>query len=235
MHSLVPNKLRNRWTDRKIARTKMSCSTFMLYLGLEGQFPDLPHHTIYLSREYQQHLDSIERDHVVPPSPSLYVHNPSVLDPTLAPAGMSSLYVLVPVTHAHPNVDWEAQKHGYREVVLDRLADVGIGDIRSRIRTETMFTPGDWEHRLGLYKGATFSMAHSLDQMLSLRPHNRFEDLDGVYLTGGGTHPGSGLPVIYQSAKISSAMLAADLGLRPTAAQERGRRSRWPAFATETA
>jgi phytoene desaturase len=235
MHSLVPDRLRRRWNDRKLERTRMSCSTFMLYLGIDGRLPELPHHTIYLSQDYQQHLDSIDRDHRLPSAPSLYVHNPSVLDPTLAPAGQSSLYVLVPVTHAHPNVDWESEQHGYREVVLDRLGDLGLGDLRPRIRTELMFTPRDWERSLGLYKGATFSMAHSLDQMLSLRPHNRFEDLDGVYLVGGGTHPGSGLPVIYQSANISSALLAQDLGLKPIAAPGRQPKSRWPSLATETA
>ncbi|MDX1561875.1 MAG: phytoene desaturase family protein, partial [Gammaproteobacteria bacterium] len=194
MRNLVPNRLRDRWTDRKIDRTKMSCSTFMLYLGIDGQFPDIAHHTIYLSKDYQAHLNSIDRDHTLPESPSLYVHNPSIVDPSLAPAGDSSLYVLVPVTHTHENVDWESQKHAYREVVLDRLADVGIPELRSRIRTETMFTPADWQQQLNLHKGATFSLAHSLDQMLSFRPHNRFEDLERVYLVGGGTHPGSGLP-----------------------------------------
>ena len=96
--------------------------------------------------------------------------------------------------------------------MLDRLSAVGIPNLRGRIRAEQVFTPADWEGRMGLYKGATFSLAHSLDQMLSLRPHNRFEDLEGVYLVGGGTHPGSGLPVIYQSAKISSRLLAEDFG-----------------------
>ena len=235
MRDLVPNRLRNRWTDRKIDKLKMSCSTYMLYLGVEGQFPELPHHTVFLSKDYQQHLDSIDRDHVLPESPSLYVHNPSLIDPTLAPPGMSSLYVLVPVSHSHPNIDWESAKGAYREVVLDRLADVGIPDIRSRIRTETMYTPADWQSKMNLHKGATFSMAHSLDQMLSLRPHNRFEDLDGVYLVGGGTHPGSGLPVIYQSAKISSTLLAKDLGLNPAAVPETAKESRWPSLATETA
>jgi phytoene desaturase len=207
----------------------------MLYLGVEGQFPELAHHTIYLSQDYRRHLDTIDREHVLPERPSVYVHNPSVLDPTLAPPGMSSLYVLVPVSHTHPNIDWETSKDAYREIVLDRLGDLGLSDIRSRVQTEIMFTPADWETRLGLHRGATFSMAHSLDQMLSFRPHNRFEDLEGVYLVGGGTHPGSGLPVIYQSAKISTALLARDLGLRTPAAENRGSRREWPRLATETA
>jgi phytoene desaturase len=213
MRRLVPERLRSRWANRRIDRLKMSCSTFMLYLGVEGRLPHLRHHTIHLCDRYERHLETIERDHVLPSEPSFYVHNPSLIDPTLAPPGMSSLYVLVPVTHMHPNVDWSRESAAYREKVLDRLESSGIGDIRARIRTERVFTPNDWESRLDLHKGATFSIAHSLDQMLSLRPRNRFEDLEGVYLVGGGTHPGSGLPVIYQSAQISSQLLAEDFGL----------------------
>jgi len=235
MRRLVPNRLRKRWNDRRIERARMSCSTFMLYLGVDGRFPELEHHTIFLSRDYEGHLDSVDRSHTLPSSPSLYVHNPSLVDPTLAPEGKSSLYVLVPVTHMHDNVDWRAEQAGYREVVLDRLADVGLGDIRERIETELMFTPADWQGQLDLHRGSTFSLAHSLDQMLSFRPHNRFEDLDGVYLTGGGTHPGSGLPVIYQSAKISSTLLAQDLGLKLPATAPRGKRAGWPSLAPESA
>jgi phytoene desaturase len=92
---------------------------------------------------------------------------------------------------------------------------IGIDDVERRIRTERVITPAGWRDEFGLLKGATFSMKHSLDQMLHLRPHNRFEDVDGVYLTGGGTHPGSGLPVIFQSARISSKLLLEDLDIEP--------------------
>lgn len=213
MRRLVPERLRRHWTDARIARTRMSCSTFMLYLGVEGRYPDLAHHTIHLCGRYAEHLDSIEHGHVLPAEPSFYVHNPSRLDETLAPPGMSSLYVLVPVTHMHSNVDWERDGEHYRQRVLERLERFGLKDLRRRIRTEMMFTPQNWQQDLDLYKGATFSVSHTLDQMLSLRPHNRFEDLEGVYLVGGGTHPGSGLPVIFQSARISTRLLAEDLGV----------------------
>ncbi len=234
MRSLVPERLRRRWTNAKLERTKMSCSTFMLYLGVDGKYPDLPHHTIHLASGYQEHLNTVERDHVLPRDPSFYVHNPSIVDPTMAPDGMSSLYVLVPVTHMHPNVDWEAEQPAFREHVLDQLPKVGLPDLRDRIRTEVMFTPRDWENQVGLYRGATFSLSHTLDQMLSLRPRNRFEDLEGVYLVGGGTHPGSGLPVIFQSARISSKLLAEDFGVA-NAWEQRPAPARWPRLATRTA
>ena len=233
MRALVPDRLRNRWRDTRIERSKMSCSTFMLYLGIDGTLPELAHHTILLSHGYREHLDSIERAHVLPSAPALYVHNPSRIDPTLAPAGQSALYVLVPVTHRSAHVDWAASAAPFRELVLDRLSEVGIPNLRGRIRAEQVFTPADWEGRMGLFKGATFSLAHSLDQMLSLRPHNRFEDLEGVYLVGGGTHPGSGLPVIYQSAKISSRLLAEDFGHGTARTWPARRRRAWAAMTPE--
>jgi phytoene desaturase len=127
---------------------------------------------------------------------------------------MSPLYVLVPVTHQHPNVDWRREAARYRELALSKLPQVGIEGIAKRIRTERMITPLDWDQGHEIHRGATFNLAHNLGQMLHLRPHNRFEDLDGVYLAGGGTHPGSGLPVIFQSALISSQLMLEDLGLR---------------------
>lgn len=212
MARLVPDAVRRRWTDRKIGRKKFSCSTFMLYLGLDGRY-DVPHHTIYISADYEQNLDDIERRHVLSEDPSFYVQNAGVTDPTLAPWGKSTLYVLVPVTHQHPNVDWEVEAPRYRDLVLSRLSAIGIEGIERRIRYERMVTPRDWDEGFEIHRGATFNLAHNLGQMLHLRPRNRFEDVDGVYLVGGGTHPGSGLPVIFESARISSRLLLDDLGI----------------------
>jgi phytoene desaturase len=212
MTRLVPDNLRRRWTDRRIARKRFSCSTFMLYLGIEGLFDHLPHHTIYLDDNYVSNLREIEDDHVLSRSPSFYVQNACVTDPSLAPPGMSTLYVLVPVTHQHENVDWPRERAHFRKLVLERLSKVGINDLERRIRFEHMITPADWEQRYEIHRGATFNLAHNLSQMLHLRPRNRFEDLEGVYLVGGGTHPGSGLPVIFESARITSRLLVDDLG-----------------------
>jgi phytoene desaturase len=176
-------------------------------------YDHLAHHTIYMAKDYERNLREIETDHVLSDDPSLYVQNPCVTDPSLAPPGMSTLYVLAPVTHLHPNVDWSTERDRFRGVVLRQLAKLGLTDLPRRIRFEKVVTPADWNRTYAVYRGATFSLAHSLRQMLHLRPRNRFEDLDGVYLVGGGTHPGSGLPVIFESARISARLLLDDLGL----------------------
>jgi len=215
MTRLVPDRLRRRWSDRKISAKRFSCSTFMLYLGIDGLYDEIPHHTIYMSHNYRENLADIETRHRLGSDPSMYVQNAGVTDPTLAPAGMSTLYLLIPVTHRHPNVDWRREAPRYRELALDQLERIGIHDVRKRIRYEKMITPDDWQDDYEIYRGATFNLSHDLQQMLHLRPHNRFEDLAGVYLVGGGTHPGSGLPVIYSSARIASDLLLEDLGIDP--------------------
>ncbi len=213
MKRLVPNPMRRRWSDQKLTQKQYSCSTFMLYLGIEGRYDDLPHHNIHISRDYDRNLREIEQEHILSEDPSFYVQNASVTDPTLAPEGHSTIYVLVPVSHQHANIDWNRQATAFRERTLDKLEAIGLGDIRDRIRVEHRITPDDWHSQYRIYRGATFNLAHNLGQMLHRRPRNRFEELDGVYLVGGGTHPGSGLPVIYESSRISSRLLLADLGL----------------------
>ncbi len=212
MTRLVPDRLRRRWTDRRIARKRFSCSTFMLYLGLDGRSDDLPHHTIYTAEDYERNLRDIEGGRLSA-DPSFYVQNACVTDPDLAPKGRSTLYVLAPVPHKTAAIDWTKETPGFRACVLRQLAKIGLRDVERRIRLEKVVTPSDWEGGYAVFKGATFNLAHTLTQMLHLRPRNRFEDLDRVYLVGGGTHPGSGLPVIYESARITARLLLQDFGL----------------------
>jgi phytoene desaturase len=222
MTRLVPDGLRRRWNDRRIASRRFSCSTFMLYLGIEGRYDDVAHHNIYLSENYRENLADIEHRHVLSRDPSMYVQNACVTDSTLAPPGMSTLYLLIPVTHRHPNVDWRREGPRYREVALDQMERIGIRGVRDRIRFEKMLTPDDWQDEYEIYRGATFNLSHDLGQMLHMRPHNRFEDVERMYLVGGGTHPGSGLPVIYSSARITTDLLLDDLGIsRPVATSVR--------------
>ncbi len=216
MHQLVPDHLRKRWTDRKLASKRYSCSTYMLYLGVQGEpdsFSSLSHHNIFLAHDYNKNLDEIENQHVLSNNPSTYICNPGITDPTMAPPGHSALYVLAPVTHQHDNVEWDKQQPQFRQRVMQQLAKLGLTDLQDRIVHERAYTPVDWQHDQHIYRGATFNLAHNLTQMLHLRPNNRFEDLQGVYLAGGGTHPGSGLPVIYEGARISAKLLCDDLNV----------------------
>ena len=217
MKNLVPEHARRKYTDAKLEKKKYSCSTFMMYLGLDGGVPeDLHHHTIFLSSDYEQNLREIEKDHALSPNPSFYVQHAGYTDPTMAPKGTTALYVLAPVTHRTGNVTWDDQTiAGFRRTVLDQMAKLGIEDVERRLKFEKILTPRGWELDHAIYKGATFNLAHSLTQMLHLRPRNRFESLGGTYLLGGGTHPGSGLPVIYEGARISTRLLLEDLGIAP--------------------
>jgi len=214
MQSLVPNHLRKRWSNAKIEKKRFSCSTFMMYLGIRGRYDDLMHHTIHISKDYERNLRQIEVEKILPDDPSIYVQNPCVTDPTLAPEGKSTIYVLVPVPQLSNNTPWDvAQTASFRELTFKRLADIGLGDLRERIEYEQVVTPEHWRDDFSVYRGATFNLSHNLGQMLHLRPHNKFEELDGVYLVGGGTHPGSGLPVIYESTRITCKQLLPELGL----------------------
>ncbi len=212
MSTMVPNQKRKKWTDKKLAKKSYSCSTFMLYLGVDKMY-DLPHHQIYASKEYEQNLKEITEHRVSWSDPSVYVQNACITDPSLAPEGHSTVYVLVPVPNTNESIVWDDIKDEYRELILDQLGKLGYENIRDHIVSETVMTPDDWGAS-DIYRGAVFNLAHGLDQMLWRRPKNRFDEFDNVYLVGGGTHPGSGLPTIFESARISSKLLLADVGIK---------------------
>jgi len=196
-----------RWTPDKLERKGISCSTFMIYLGLDKLY-DIPHHTIVFAKDYEKNVREIADDLVLSEDPSVYIQNASVTDPTLAPEGKSTLYLLVPIANNRSGIDWESVKQRYRDKVLDIVEQrAGLPGLRDHIEVERVITPTEWESDYDVYRGAVFNLAHTIDQMLYFRPHNRFEEFDNCYLVGGGTHPGSGLPTIYQSGLISAGMI----------------------------
>jgi phytoene desaturase len=208
MTKLVPAANRRKWTDSYIDSRRYSCSTFMLYLGVNRRYDDIAHHSIVFADDYRQNIDDIARTGTLSADPSFYVQNASVTDPSLAPEGKCSLYVLVPVANNKSGIDWQKQAAPFRERVLDLLETRGgYKDLRSHIEVERMITPTDWEQKVDVYRGATFNLAHNVGQMLYFRPHNEFEEFRNCYLVGGGTHPGSGLPTIYESGRISAELI----------------------------
>ena len=217
LKNLIPDSMRPRaLKDATLDSKRYSCSTFMMYLGVEGTV-DLPHHTIYTSRSYVENLKDISERGTLSQDPSTYVCNPSRIDPTLAPAGHSSLYVLVPTPNDKPGeckVDWHWAKGELRERTMCQLEQVfGLTDIRSRIRAERLVTPADWKSER-IANGATFNLAHNIGQMLHRRPHHRLQGFDNLWMVGGGTHPGSGLPVIFLSSEITTRLLCEEEGVR---------------------
>ncbi|WP_174301145.1 NAD(P)/FAD-dependent oxidoreductase [Caulobacter sp. S45] len=209
MPSLVPEAARPRWRDRKIERARLSCSTFMLYLGIEGALPpEVAHHNILLSRDYARNIREVSTG-VLSEEPSIYLQHAGHTDDGMAPPGGFSLYVLAPVPNLRAGIDWDKERGRFRDLVLDRLKLIGMPDIRDRIRYERIVDPRDWRDQFAVHQGATFNLSHDLRQMLFFRPHNRFGH--GLYLVGGGTHPGSGLPVIFEGARITTRLLLEDL------------------------
>jgi phytoene desaturase len=212
-HLFAPGVLR-KYTPEGIGRRKFSCSTFMLYLGLDKVYEDMPHHAIVFSKDYKTFVDHIVAGRPVRDDLSVYVRNASVLDPTLAPKGHSAVYVLVPIANNRSGIDWEAERAGFRDLVLRTIeARTGMKDLRQHIQAEAVITPADWESQYNVHIGATFNLAHNIGQMLYFRPRNKFEEIDHTYLVGGGTHPGSGLPTIYESGRISANLISRHYGV----------------------
>jgi phytoene desaturase len=213
MTHLVPDGALKKYTKEKLDGMKYSCSTFMMHLGVNGIY-DLPHHSIVFARDYRKNVDEIFKKNRTSDDISFYVRNASVTDPTLAPEGKSSLYILVPTPNLDGDIDWEEMRGRYREHVFRAFRErLGIDDLEQRIEVEKVYTPKTWSTELDIFKGATFNLSHCLSQMAWLRPRNRFEEFANCFLVGGGTHPGSGLPTIFESARIASNLISDTFGL----------------------
>jgi phytoene desaturase len=214
MTEIVHPHDRKKWTNDNIARKDYSCSTFMLYLGVNREYRDIPHHSIIFAEDYKRNVDEITKDMILSEDFSFYVQNACVSDKTLAPEGKSTIYVLVPVPNNKSRIDWDKEKQNFRNRVIEALETRGgYKGLGNAIEEEKIVTPKDWNESHSVYLGATFNLAHNVGQMLYFRPHNEFEDIKKCYLVGGGTHPGSGLPTIYESGRISAELLMKNEGI----------------------
>lgn len=216
MSNLVPSEALRKYTKEKLDSMKFSCSTFMIHLGVDKVY-DLPHHTIVFARNYRKNIEEIFTTGKESDDLSFYIRNASVTDPSLAPEGKSSLYLLVPTPNLEGDIDWDEAIARYRNMTFEAVADrLGIDDLEEHIEVEKIYTPKVWESELDIFKGATFNLSHCLSQLAFLRPGNRFEEFRNCYLVGGGTHPGSGLPTIFESARISSNLISDSFGVSYT-------------------
>jgi phytoene desaturase len=208
MTHLVPEGVLRKYAPARLGAMRYSCSTFMLYLGLDKVY-DMPHHTIVFADDYRTNVEDIFVRQCLSRDCSIYVRNASVTDPELAPPGHSAIYVLVPVPNRFAEVNWAQERSRFRDRIIETIAQrTAMKDLGSHIRAEKVVAPDDWEETYGVYGGATFNLAHNIGQMLYFRPHNKFEELEGCYLAGGGTHPGSGIPTIIESGRISANLIS---------------------------
>ena len=199
---LVPARHRRRWTDRKIERARYSMSLFVWYFGTKRRYDDVAHHTISLGPRYRELLDDIFERKVLADDVSMYLHRPTATDPSLAPPGCDTFYVLSPVPHQQSGIDWTREAEPFRLNMQRRLEATLLPGLGEQVVTSRILTPIDFEKRLNSVHGAAFSLEPVLTQSAWFRPHNRSEELERLYLVGAGTHPGAGIPGVLSSARV---------------------------------
>ena len=213
--NLVDPAYRRHWTDSRLAKARYSMSLFVWYFGTRRQFPDVPHHMMVLGPRYKELLhDIFKRKHLAEDF-SLYLHRPTASDPDMAPPGCDAFYVLSPVPHLDSGTDWATHGDRYRDAIAAELARTVMPGLRESLVTSFYLTPQDFQDRLLSYKGAAFGMEPLLLQSAWFRPHNRSEDLEGLYVVGAGTHPGAGMPGVLASAKALESVLPDAASLVP--------------------
>jgi len=198
---------------KKMARKQFSASAISFFWGLDRTYDALGPHTLFLADGYREHFEDIGRDRSVPTDPSLYVHAPTRLDPSMAPPGQDTITAIVPVGHLSDDgrQDWADARDRAREHVFRRLRSVGISDIAAHIKFEEVFTPVTWKARHNLAKGATHGLSHKLTQMAYFRPSNRHRRYRNLYFVGASTHPGTGVPMAMVSGRLVAKRIAAEV------------------------
>ena len=198
---LVEPRHRRHWTDNKIDKGDYSMGLFVWYFGTNRQYPEVPHHMMLLGERYKGLLTDIFKNKVLAKDFSLYLHRPTATDPSLAPAGCDTFYVLSPVPHLDSGTHWAEVAEGYRKTIAQALEDSVLPGLQASIVSSLVTTPQDFKDRLWSLKGAGFGLEPLLLQSAWFRPHNRSEDVAGLYMVGASTHPGAGVPGVLMSAK----------------------------------
>lgn len=214
---LLPASSRRKYTDRRLAKMRYSMSLFVIYFGTDRLYREeagnrLAHHDIILGPRYKELLNDIFNGKALANDFSLYLHMPTLTDPSLAPEGCDAFYVLSPVPHLEGDIDWETMAKPYRDKIIAFLEEHYLPDLSQHIVTEHVIDPRHFEQDLNSYRGSAFSVEPILTQSAWFRPHNRSEELPNLYFVGAGTHPGAGLPGVLSSAEIADNMIAEDVG-----------------------
>ncbi len=209
---LLSGTARGPQMARSLARKRFSPSLFVVHFGIEGTWPGIPHHTILFGPRYKGLLEDIYDHGVLPQDFSIYLHHPTVTDPSLAPPGKSTFYALIPVANQGKlPIDWDQVGPLLEKRVLDEVGRRLIPDIHDRIITKFHYAPRDFAQDLNAYQGSAFSLEPLLTQSAYFRGHNRDDKIKNVYLVGAGTHPGAGIPGVVGSAKATARLMLEDL------------------------
>ena len=188
---------------QKLERKRYSCSVISFFWGLDKPYETLPPHSLFLAHDYRENFDSIIRDLSLPANPSLYVHAPARLDPSMAPQGQDTLIGIVPVGHMSANgeQDWGDLRDQARQHVFRRLRALGIHDLEEHIKFEVNFSPLSWRKRYNLAKGSTHGLCHNLTQLGYFRPDYQHPQYRNLFFVGASTRPGTGMPTAMVSGR----------------------------------
>jgi phytoene desaturase len=204
-HSLIPEGMRKKYTEKKLDSLQYGCSAFMMYAGVKKGYAKLHHHNVFFSRDHKRNFEEIFRTREIPMDPSLYINVSTKTNPKLAPKGRHLLYILVPVPyHAEKDgkkVDWNTYKNEYSRKILDTLESRGLVDLKKNVEMLEIFTPDDWETLAGMHLGSTFGLSPTFFQSSVFRPNQKSEEFQNLYFVGASTHPGSGMPLVLISAR----------------------------------
>ena len=207
------NLLPNGREAKRLSRKRFACSVISFFWGVDKTYEVLGPHTLFLADDYRENFESIIHDLSLPANPSLYLHAPARLDPSMAPRGQDTLTAIVPVGHLSGNGDqnWGELRDMARQHVFRRLRLLGINDIEAHIKFEETFTPLSWRERYNLEKGSTHGLAHTLTQMAYFRPANRHPRYQNLYFVGASTRPGTGVPTAMVSGRLAAERIMDDL------------------------
>lgn len=208
---LISPEHRKKWKDSKLESSKYSMGCFVLYLGVKKKYPELLHHTLILSPRYRELVTDIFDNHVLPDDFSMYLHVPSKTDPSMAPEGCESIYILAPVTNLKADIDWDKKGPEFAEKMIDYLEnEFGMEGLAEHIDYKSWFTPKDFQEKRNSHLGSPWGLEPSLLQTAYFRPHNVSEDIPNLYFVGAGTHPGAGVPGVMLSAQATESCIVAD-------------------------
>jgi phytoene desaturase len=215
--SLIPSRYRKVNTDRHITKMDHSMSLFVIYFGTTRKYENIAHHEILMGPRYKELVEDIFTRKILADDFSLYLHRPTATDPSLAPEGCDSWYVLSPVPHLGADVDWTTMAPRYRDAIMQYLEERYMPDLRKHVVAESYIDPLHFRHTLNSHLGSAFGVEPTLLQSAWLRPHNKSEDVKGLYFAGAGTHPGAGLPGVMSSGKIVARILSDEFAMASVA------------------